>query len=404
MADNHRRGLRKLSPDLIDKASDETAAQVIRIGLTFLATAAFCLLSLLSPDSLLLGGNEKINVPLTGPVSFPGFMLLGPAILIVLRIYLQIYVEHGDRLDRLVQRLPTNRAPTLVPLKNPLVRVFSGLIFYLLLPGAMLTFAWKAAVFPSWGMGLFCVATGVIASHAMLPFRRVSWRSKVLASLSVAFIAGGIFAGRIMLGFEPVRRPFSLLHATLSGQMLSGDDLRDANLRFSNLSGAVLSGALLRSADLTKANLAEANLSGANLTDANLSRAWLVGDNLTDAKLSGANLANANLGGANLTGADLTKAKLTEAWLFDAKLTGANFSEATLTDAYLGKANLTGANLFNANLSRANLTGADLKGARNLTATQLISACSSADPKLPESVNLNLKPCPENPQLFRAAD
>src|SRR5262245_58491598 len=35
-----RRGLRKLSPDLISKARDETATQVTRIGLTFLGSAA----------------------------------------------------------------------------------------------------------------------------------------------------------------------------------------------------------------------------------------------------------------------------------------------------------------------------------------------------------------------------
>ena len=58
-----RQGLRKLSPDLIRNAIDETNAQVSRIGLTFLGATAFCLLSLLSPDSALLGGSEKINVP-----------------------------------------------------------------------------------------------------------------------------------------------------------------------------------------------------------------------------------------------------------------------------------------------------------------------------------------------------
>ena len=72
-----RQGLRKLSPELIGKARDNTAAQVTRIGLTFLGTTAFCLSSLLSPDSALLGGSEKINVPLAGPASFFGFMLLG---------------------------------------------------------------------------------------------------------------------------------------------------------------------------------------------------------------------------------------------------------------------------------------------------------------------------------------
>src|SRR5262249_17351364 len=150
-------GLRKLSPDLISKARDETAAQVTRVGLTFVGTTAFCLLSLLSPDSALLGGSEKINVPLAGPVSFFGFMLLGPAVLIVLRIYLQIYVEHSDKLDRLARSVSIVRAPTLVLLQNPLIRLFSGLVFYLLLPVTMLLFAWKAAVFPAWGSGLLAV-------------------------------------------------------------------------------------------------------------------------------------------------------------------------------------------------------------------------------------------------------
>src|SRR5215472_3932925 len=80
------RGLRKLSPDVISKVIDETNAQATRIGLTFLGTTAFCLLSLLSPDSALLGGSEKIHVPFAGPVSFFGFMLLGPAVLIMLRL------------------------------------------------------------------------------------------------------------------------------------------------------------------------------------------------------------------------------------------------------------------------------------------------------------------------------
>src|SRR5262245_20013094 len=126
---SHRQGLRKLSPDLIGKARDETATQVTRVGLTFLGTAAFCLLSLLSPDSALLGGNEKINVPLAGPVSFFGFMLLGPAVLIALRVYLQFYVQHSDRLDRLARSMSVVRAPTFVPLHDPLIRLFGGFTF-----------------------------------------------------------------------------------------------------------------------------------------------------------------------------------------------------------------------------------------------------------------------------------
>jgi len=228
---SNRRGLRKLKPNLIDEATDDTAKQVSRSLSLFTGTTAFCLLSLFSPDSALLGGGEKLNVPFAGPVSFFGFMLLGPTVLILLRIYLQIYVEHGERLDRLARRMPVTRAPTLDPRENALIRGISGLSFYLLLPLTMLAFVWKAAVFPFWETGLLCVAVGVLVAHAMLPLRRISWRSRALLSLIAALLAGAILTVAPLLGFGPVRRPFYLYHANLSGQLLSGDDLRDADLR-----------------------------------------------------------------------------------------------------------------------------------------------------------------------------
>ena len=337
-------GLHKLSPDLISKARDETATQVTRLGLTFLGTTAFCLLSLESPDIALLSGSEKINVPFAGPVSFLGFMLLGPAVLIVLRVYLQIYVEHGDRLDRLARSAPAAvRAPILVPLENSLIRLFSGLIFYMLLPVAMLLFAWKAAVFPAWGLGLFGVAVAVIATHVMLPFSRLSLRSKGLLSVSAAIIAGGV-----MLGFGPPHRRFHLFHANLSGQWLFNEDLGQA--------------------DLGLANLRDANLSGANLSEA-----YLFNADLRFATLDSANLRDANLGGANLSIAKLRGASLAGAWLFNANLSGADLRLAKLRDA---------------DLSDANLSGANLSGAENLTQAQLDKACGNAGTKLPEGITL----------------
>jgi uncharacterized protein YjbI with pentapeptide repeats len=395
---SRRRGLRKLSPDLIGKARDETATQVTRVGLTFLGTTAFCLLSLLSPDSALLGGSERIIVPFAGPVSFLGFMLLGPAVLIALRVYLQIYVEHSDRLDRLARSVSVVRAPTLVPLQNSLIRLFSGLIFYLLMPVTMILFAWNAAVFPAWGLGLFAVAVAVIASHVMLPFSRLSWRSKVLLSVSAAIIVAGI-----MRGFGPPHRPFDLFRANLSGQWLVKEDLRKANLGFANLRDAYLIDANLRDAFLIDANLsgarmAGANLSGAYVNGANLSGAYVNGANLSGADLGyahlskavlfDANLSGANLSGANLSGAHLSGANLSGAHLSGANLSGANLSGADLSGAKLGKANLSGADL-----SYANLNGADLSDAKNLTQTQLDEACGDANTKLQ---GLTLKPCATN--------
>jgi uncharacterized protein YjbI with pentapeptide repeats len=426
-----RRGLRKLSPDLISKARDETAAQVTRVGLTFLGTTAFCLLSLLSPDSALLGGSERINVPLAGPVSFFGFMLLGPAVLIALRVYLQIYVEHSDRLDRLARSVSVVRAPTLVPLQNSLIRLFSGLIFYLLMPVTMILFAWKAAVFPAWGLGLFAVAVAVIASHVMLLFNRLSWRSKALLSVGAAIIAAGI-----MRGFGPPHRPFNLYHANLSGQWLEREDLRKADLRQANLSAAKLiladlSAANLLNANLSTADLSQANLSGATLFNANLSTADLSQANLSAAKLiladlsaakliladlrhaillnanlstadlstadlSAAKLILANLSGAtllkaNLSTADLSQANLSAAILFNANLSGAKLILANLSGATLFNANLSAADLRGANLSGANLSGANLTGALNLAPGQLDGACGNSNTKLLEG--LTLKPC-----------
>jgi hypothetical protein len=125
-------------------------------------------------------GGQKLNVPLAGPVSFFGFMLLGPAVLIVLRVYLQIYVEHQLRLDRIAQLIPAGRAPTLTPDKNLFLRSFRGFAFYLLLPLTMLSFWWKAAVFTEWGRGFPYLVAAVAVAHLTLPFRSLSWFLRVL--------------------------------------------------------------------------------------------------------------------------------------------------------------------------------------------------------------------------------
>jgi hypothetical protein len=388
-------GLRKLSPDFISKAIDETNAQVIRIGLTLLGTAAFCLLSLLSPDSALLGDSVKINVPGAGPVSFFGFMLLGPAVLIMLRVYLQIYVEHGNRLDRLARSVSVVRVPTLVPLQNFWIWAFSGLIFYLLLPVATTLFAWKAAVFPAWGSGLFGLAVAAIASHVMLPFSRYSWRSRGMLSVGAAIIAG-----TVMLRFEP-HRPFDLYRANLSGANLSGTDLSGANLLRADLRGANLSGANLSGADLRHADLRNAQLHGADLDEPNqnavdLHKAQLRGANLRDANLSAVDLSDliltgADLGFANLRGAHLRYAELSGANLSGTDLSGANLRYVNLLHADLGSARLSGADLYMANLLYANLSLTDLSEAKNLTQTQLDrGVCGDAKTKLPEGLTLKL--------------
>jgi hypothetical protein len=291
-----------------------------------------------------------------------------------------MYVEHGDRLDRLARAVSAERAPTLVPLQNPLIRLLSALTFYALLPVAILLFAWKAAVFPAWGSDLFSVAVAVIASHVMLPFGRFSWRSKGLLSLSAALIAGGA-----MLGFGLPHRPFNLFRANLAGQWLVKEDLRKANVSRANLHDATL-----RDADLS-----DANLSGANLSGAQLRFAKLRGADLTVADLSGAHLSNADLSGAtltfaNLSGADLRYANLSGATLSGAKLSGAHLSRARLSGVDLSDTDLSGVDLRDPML--AHLSDADLNDAAR---AQFDEACGgNSATKLPKLLeDLTLKPC-----------
>ncbi len=152
----------------------------------------------------------------------------------------------------------------------------------------------------------------------------------------------------------------------------------------------------LSSADLRKANLSTANLISADLRSANLSTANLFTANLTSADFSTANLSHTYLSSANFQGADLISSDLQDANFFSANLQGANLSSADLqgadlssTDlqgaflisADLSHSNLSRANLQNANFSHANLRDADLRGAylidpKNLTDSQIKTACN----------------------------
>jgi Pentapeptide repeats (8 copies) len=375
---------------MIIRTQDETTTTITMIILTFVGFVLFCLLAFLTPDSALLTGGEWLSVPLAGPISFLGFIVIGPVILIRLRVYLQIYIEHWRRLEPICRQLVKVRAPTLAPVQNPLLRSFAGLVIYLLLPVTMLAFTWKAAVLPAWGSGLLCITAAVAMSHLLLALG-CSWRlgtgvsaatalvtALIVYALPIAYmlrthgpesVYDGIKQGSVAYstssdihGIWLVRRPFNLFHAGLSSPYLYGSQLQQAFLALADLRNVDL-----RAANLQDAYLGSANLQGANLQLANLQGASLTSANLLEARLQDASLDSAGLGRANLRGADLQRSWLSLANLAEADLQGAN-----LRGAYLG--------------------GANLQGAKNLTQDQLDSACGDEKTRLPAS--LTIRTCP----------
>ena len=106
-------------------------------------------------------------------------------------------------------------------------------------------------------------------------------------------------------------------------------------------------------------------------------------------KLPGTNLFKADLSGAVLIGADLSDTFLEEA----------DLGSAVLYNASLKGAKLEFADLANANLVNTNLSGAVLHNTRNLTQTQLDTACikNGIGPRsLPKSLTAPTRECPHN--------
>ena len=103
--------------------------------------------------------------------------------------------------------------------------------------------------------------------------------------------------------------------------------------------------------DLSHADLSEVYLVKANLENANLQGAYLNEVNLNNALLD-----KTNLSGSDLAGAYLRDASLQEADLSEAKMNRADFKQVIL--------------------NQANIQGTHLITAKNLTATQIKSACN----------------------------
>jgi hypothetical protein len=79
--------------DVVREAHKQYSETLNRTMLALLGIAFFCLLTALgSPDKLLLAADSTIKVPLADtPMSFFGFIVVAPFLLIVLLIYLHIF-------------------------------------------------------------------------------------------------------------------------------------------------------------------------------------------------------------------------------------------------------------------------------------------------------------------------
>ena len=195
----------------------ETAKTVNRLMLTLLALGLFSLLAIGQPDAYLLNPAATVELPSVGAASAKALLIVGPLLLIGVRIYLQIYVQHWREFDTIANARKIKGAAVVSPMRHNLLRLMVGAVFYFLVPIALAAFTWKGMAIPKWwGYGLFFSAVFVsIVNFTLNLYReRFDWWVRIYFAGNITVI---IFVGFIYHteNTDYLRRTFDLRAANL---------------------------------------------------------------------------------------------------------------------------------------------------------------------------------------------
>ena len=270
------------------KALHESHSKAInKTMLSLLGVGLYSLLAVVgSSDKLLIATNSAIQTPLVGTsISFLGFLIVSPFLLVILTIYLHILFGYWLRLEKKRDELNKEAAktgdptiesvPTIFSYRDRLPRFVTAFIFYWFVPLVLCIMAYKAFALKELIRPMFYVASFVTLALLVLqinrcPVEKRFWRNIprwILLALLVAFM--GYFSSVA----DSFRRPLNLQREDLHDAWLQGLDLNGADMSNANLKGVNLRGASLRKAHLNEANFQGANLWGADFTKADLSSA-----------------------------------------------------------------------------------------------------------------------------------
>jgi len=284
-------------PDVDDRHADvvkllhESHSKAInKTMLSLLAVGLYSLLAVVgSPDKSLIATNSSIQTPLVGTsISFQGFLIVSPFLLVILTVYLHILYGKWLRLESKREKLnkepanagtpPIESVPAIFSFSDLLPRFVTTFIFYWFVPLILCFMAYKAFALKELIRPMFYVASLVTLALLFLQINRCPvppektrfWRNSprwILLMLLVAFMCYFPFVS------DSFRRPLNLQREDLHDAWLQGLDLTGADMRNANLKGADLRGTILRNAHLNEANFQGANLRAADFTKADLSSA-----------------------------------------------------------------------------------------------------------------------------------
>ena len=266
--------------DVVREDHKQYSETLNKTMLTLLGVSLVCLLiTLISPDTLLLAASSMVSVPLLTHVqmSFVAFLLVAPLLLIALFIYLHVFYGYWLECERerrsINQRLipPLASIPTLFAFPDAVPRRLTQFIFYWLVPCVLYGMMFKAWAIPSLGLALTYEAGFVMGLAWVLFVRRHCPQepgNSVVVYVVLLFFLG--FMVHATLNPQAWQRPFQLFRVDLAKAWLPRLNMWHAfavlvNFHDANLFGANFEGADLRGANFQGAELKRANLQGADL-------------------------------------------------------------------------------------------------------------------------------------------
>ena len=225
-----------------------------RTFLTLIGTCLFCVITLAgTPDDKSFLSAATVKLPILNyDISFVAFLLVGPAILIALWIYLQLFIAQ----QRSLPLQKDNTQATLPDLEGCSPRLATQLIFYWMVPVSLAVFAWDAWPKGTIGRLLLLLTFLVTIVSGILQIRRSRRLSRPWQVPLILVAVAAFFA---VVHHITSARTLFLHKAELSGQDLRGLDLSGADLREASLEGALLAGTDLSGANLSRANLDESS-------------------------------------------------------------------------------------------------------------------------------------------------
>lgn len=311
--------------------------------LTLMGLCFYCITTAWgTSDKALIFSGGKVDLPFANSeISFSGFLVIGPILILTTFVYLHIF--NWRRLWR-EKEFALAMPDTLFTLTQRIPIILYRVIFFWMVPLTLLSMYLKASARLAWSIPLgFIMVTvlGVVLARLVLSLR------KAKKFQSLRWLGAIVLSGALPISIYAVvkfERPVYIYRADLSEEIFRFGELRNAIVFHSNMSDI----------DLYGSDLTGARLYGSDLTGAIAIHTDLACTDLRFTKLRGANFRFADLRYVDFPETDFSGVSFE-----NADLRHAIFANVDLRDVDFSGADIRGASFFRTQLNCENFTKAE---------------------------------------------